>query len=383
VAKEKTKNVHMKNLLLVFVLPFLLSAESPKESYLVVGTYTGGKSEGIYIYKFNSENGSSTEVSHIKTPNPSYIAIAPGEQYIYAVTENGKDGNGGEISAFAFDKKTGSLTFINKQPTGGDHPCYVDIDKTGKWVFAGNYSSGSLSVFPVNANGSLGETTSHITHTGSGANKERQSKPHVHCTIISPDNKWLYVPDLGIDKVMIYAFDAATGKLTTGSQPFAPSQPGAGPRHLTFHPNGKYAYLIEELTGTVVTYQIQDGQLKLWQRLSSLPQGQNGFAGSSDIHVSPDGKFLYAANRGDFDNLAIFKINAKDGRLSLIGFQPTLGKVPRNFNFDPTGNYLLVGNQNSDEIAIFKRNKKTGLLQDTKQRIEVGKPVCLKWIDLD
>jgi 6-phosphogluconolactonase len=373
----------MKNLLLFFALPFLLLSEGPNENYLVVGTYTGGKSEGIYVYKFNSDDGSAEAVSHIKTPNPSYIAISPDEKYVFAVTENAKDGNGGEISSFAFDKKNGTLTFINKQLTGGDHPCYVDVDKTGKWVFAGNYSSGSLSVLPVNADGSLGEATSHIKHTGSGANKERQEKPHVHCTIISPDNKWLYVPDLGIDKVMIYAFDASTGKLSPGTQEFAPSQPGAGPRHLTFHPNGKYAYLIEELTGHVVTYKMENGQLKLWQRTSSLPSGQKGFAGSADIHVSPDGKFLYASNRGDFNNIVIFKIDAKTGRVYIVGFQPTLGKAPRNFNFDPTGKYLLVGNQNNDEIVVFKRNVKTGLLIDTKKRIEVGKPVCLKWIGVE
>ncbi len=373
----------MKNLLLIFALPLLLLSEGTKENYLIVGTYTGGKSEGIYVYKFNSEDGSSEAVSHVKTPNPSYIAISPDEKYVFAVTENGKDGNGGEISSFVFDKKDGTLTFINKQLTGGDHPCYVDIDKTGKWVFAGNYSSGSLSVLPVDADGSLGEATSHITHSGSGANKERQEKPHVHCTIISPDNKWLYVPDLGIDKVMIYAFDAATGKLTPGTQEFAPSQPGAGPRHLTFHPNGKYAYLIEELTGNVVTYKMENGQLKLWQRTSSLPRGQQGFAGSADIHVSPDGKFLYASNRGDFNNIAIFKIDTKTGRVFIAGFQSTLGKAPRNFNFDPTGKYLLVGNQNNDEIVVFKRNFKTGLLTDTQKRIEVGKPVCLKWIGVE
>jgi 6-phosphogluconolactonase len=373
----------MKNLILIIALPFLLLPESSKENYLIVGTYTGGKSEGIYVYKFNSEDGSYKEVSHVKTSNPSFVAVSPDEKYVYAVHEDARNGQGGEVSAFSFDKEKGTLTLINQQPTEGDHPCYVEIDKTGKWVFAGNYSSGSLSVLPVNADGSLGAATTHITHTGSGPNKERQEKPHVHCTKISPDNKWLYVPDLGIDKVMIYAFDETTGKLTPGSQAFAKSQPGAGPRHITFHPNGKYAYLVEELTGHVVVYQLQNGQLKLWQRTSSLPQGQKGYAGSADIHVSPDGKFLYATNRGDFNNIAIFKLDKNNGRASIIGFQPTSGKTPRNFNFDPSGNYLLVGNQETDEIVIFKRNTKTGLLTDTGKRIEVGKPVCLKWIPVN
>lgn len=370
----------MKYLLLTLALPFLSLTNDPKENFLIVGTYTGGKSEGIYVYTFNSADGSSKEISHVKTSNPSFLTISPDKKYVYAVHENAQGGNGGEISAFSFDNEKGELTYINQQKTGGDHPCYVATDNTGKWIFAGNYSSGSLSVLPVKADGSLGEATSHIQHTGSGANKERQEKPHVHCTIISPDNKWLYVPDLGIDKVMIYAFDASTGKLTPGPQEFAPSQPGSGPRHLTFHPNGKYAYLVEELTGHVVTYQIQNGRLKLWQRTSTLPRGQKGFAGSADIHVSPDGKFLYASNRGDFNNIAIFKIDAKTGRVYVAGFQSTLGKAPRNFNFDPSGNYLLVGNQENDEIVIFRRNLKTGLLTDTGKRIAVGKPVCLKWI---
>jgi 6-phosphogluconolactonase len=370
----------MKNLILTIALPFLLLSEGTKENYLIVGTYTGGKSEGIYVYKFNSEDGTHKEVSHIKASNPSFIVVSPDEKYVYAVNENAKDGHGGDICAYSFNNENGTLTLLNQQPTGGDHPCYVDIDKTGKWVFAANYSSGSLSVLPVSADGSLGAATTHIAHTGSGANKKRQDKPHVHCTFISPDNKWLYVPDLGIDKVMIYGFDAATGKLTPGSQAFAKSEPGGGPRHITFHPNGKFAYVIEELSGQVVVYQYQKGQLKLLQRTSTLPRGEKGFAGSADIHVSPDGKFLYASNRGDFNNIAMYKVDTKSGKLSIIGFQSTLGNAPRNFNFDPSGNYLLVGNQNNDEIVIFKRNLKTGLLIDSGHRIEVGKPVCLKWI---
>ncbi len=370
----------MKNILFSLALPFILLPDNSKESYLIVGTYTGEKSEGVYVYKFNSEDGSFKEISHVKTSNPSFVTVSPDEKYVYAIHEDGRNGKGGEISAFSFNKENGSLTLINQQPTEGDHPCYVEIDKTGKWVFAGNYSSGSLSVLPVNADGSLSAPTTHITHTGFGPNKDRQQKPHVHCTKLSPDNKWLYVPDLGIDKVMIYAFNERTGKLTPGKQPFAQSQPGAGPRHITFHPNGKYAYLIEELTGHVVTYQFQKGQLKLVQRTSSLPRGQEGYAGSADIHVSPDGKFLYATNRGDFNNIAIFKIDKASGKVSILGFQSTLGKTPRNFNFDPSGNFLLVGNQETNEIVIFKRDTKTGLLTDIGKRIEVGKPVCIKWI---
>lgn len=369
----------MKNLFLTLLLPFILLTDKKDEHYMIVGTYTGGKSEGIYVYKFNSADGTSAEVSHIKTSNPSYLTVSPDKKFVYAIHENQRNGNGGEISAFKFDKATGSLTSINEQPTGGDHPCYVEVDKTGKWVFAGNYSSGSLSVIPVNADGSLGKPTTHIQHSGSSVNKDRQDKPHVHCTFVSPDNKWLFVPDLGIDKVMIYAFNAKTGALTPAEPAFVAPQAGAGPRHITFHPNSKFAYLITELTGQVIAFSYNNGKLTELQTISTVPDGQKGFAGSADIHVSPDGKFLYASNRGDFNNIAIYKIDQKTGKLMNVGFQSTLGKAPRNFNFDPTGGYLIVGNQDSDEIVIFKRNKETGLLTDTGNRISVGKPVCIKW----
>ena len=198
----------------------------------------------------------------------------------------------------------------------------------------------------------------------------------------SPDNRFLFVPDLGIDKVMIYAFDETTGKLTTAKQPFAQSEPGTGPRHICFHTSNKYAYLIQELSGMVTVFKYKDGMLKSKQRISSMPAGDTSFAGSADIHVSPDGKFLYASNRAESNTIAIFSINQKNGKLSLIGHQSTLGKTPRNFNFDPTGNFLLVANQNSDKIVVFKIDKDTGLLTDTNNSIDVGKPVCLKWISM-
>ena len=351
-----------------------------QEHYLVVGTYDSPKSEGLYVFKFNSETGTTEKVSHLKTPNPSFLAISPNEKYVYAVAETApKDGKGGEITAFAFSKENGTLTFINKQFSGGDHPCHVEVDKTGKWVFVSNYTSGSLSVLPINEDGSLGIAAT-IQHMGAGKDAQRQKGPHVHGAIISPDNKTLFVTDLGIDKVMIYTFDATNGNLTTAKQPFYKTVPGAGPRLFTYHPNKKFAYTIEELSGTVVLFKTKKGQLKFKQRISTLPAGDNQFAGSADIHVSPDGKFLYASNRGESNSIAIFSVNQKNGKLTPIGHQSSLGKSPRNFNFDPSGKFLLVGNQNSDEIVIFKRDVGSGLLTDTGNRIYVGKPVCLKWI---
>ena len=352
-----------------------------QEHYMIVGTYDSPKSEGIYVYKFNSADGSVKEISHVKNPNPSFVAVSPNERFVYAVHETApRDGKGGDIAAFAFNKETGTLTFINRQLSGGDHPCHVETDKTGKWVFVSNYSNGSLSVLPVNADGGLGKATTIIQHTGSGKHPQRQKGPHTHGAIISDDNRQLFVTDLGIDKVMIYYFDALTGKLTSSEQPFVQSVPGSGPRLFTFHPSNKFAYVIEELTGTVSVYKYKKGKLEVKQRISTLPAGDTSFAGSADIHVSPDGKFLYASNRGDVNSIAIYQVNKKDGKLTLIGHQSTLGKTPRNFSIDPSGKFLLCENQNSDEIVIFKRDEQTGLLSDTGKRISVGKPVCIKWI---
>ena len=375
----------MKHKILAAILLFVICGitKAQQQHYLLTGTYTSGKSEGIYVYQFNSDVGAVKAVSSVKISNPSFVAVSPDEKFVYAVEENAAEkGKGGSISAFSFDKTAGKLTYINRQSSAGDHPCYVSVDKTGKWVAAGNYTSGSLSLLPVQADGSLGEATTIIKHAGQGFNKARQASPHVHGTFFSPDNRFLLVPDLGIDKVMMYAFDEITGKLTPAKQPFAESLPGAGPRHLSFHPTNKYAYLMQELSGTVTVFKYKKGKLMKKQVISSMPAGDTSFAGSADIHVSPDGKFLYASNRAESNTIAIFSINKKNGKLTPAGHQSTLGKTPRNFNFDPTGNFLLVANQNSDQVVIFKINKATGLLTDTGNRIDVGKPVCLKWISM-
>ena len=379
----------MKLLFSILLLLFFLSSPAQlvssvrEEHYMIVGTYDSPKSEGVYVYKFNSADGSATAISHVKTSNPSFVTFSPNGKFVYAVHETApQDGKGGDIASFSFDKKTGVLSFINRQLSGGDHPCHVETDKTGKWLFASNYSSGSLSVFPINADGSLGMATT-IQHTGSGKNVQRQKGPHTHGAIISDDNRYLFVTDLGIDKVMIYSFDATTGKLTPAKQVFVQSVPGSGPRLFTFHPNNKFAYLIEELTGTVSVYKYKKGRLDVKQLISTMRQNDTLFAGSADIHVSPDGKFLYASNRGDVNSIAIYTVNKKDGTLTSIGHQSTLGKTPRNFSLDPSGKFLLCENQNSDEIVIFNRDINTGLLADSGKRIAVGKPVCIKWVAVE
>ncbi len=381
----------IKSILIFIFLSLNLSlslySQKGNEQFLVIGSYTSSAtSDGIYIYKFNTETGENSFVSSVKTSNPSYLAISPNKKFVYAVNENADSTRftvTGHVAAYSFNKTSGQLTFINKQESGGKHPCYVSIDKTGKWVIVGNYSSGSLAVLPVKSNGSLDSATQVIQHEGSSVVAGRQDDPHVHATFLSADNKMLYVPDLGLDKVMMYNFDFKKGKLKEAAIPFVVTEPGAGPRHIDIHPNKKYAYLMEELTGSVSVYNVEkDGYLSLLQNVSGLPRDFTGDVGSADIHVSPDGKFLYCSNRGESNTIGIFSIKS-NGQLLWIDHQSTFGKTPRNFSIDPTGNFLLVANQNSDEIVIFKRDKKSGLLTDTAQRIKVSKPVCLKWIPVE
>jgi len=372
----------MKAKYFLFILFIFNSLHAQTNSYLLIGTYTSGKSEGIYVYDFNSDTAGFTLKSTAKTANPSYLAVSPDQRTVYAVAETDlakKEGTGGAVSAFSFNAASGTLQLINQQFSAGRNPCYVAVDKTGKWVFTGNYSSGSAAVFAVNKDGGIAAAKQVIQHSGQGPNASRQEGPHVHATVVTPDNRFLMVPDLGTDKVMIYQFDSKSGKLHPGAQPFAHSAAGSGPRHIAFHPNSRYAYLVEEMSGTVVVFEYRIGKLTMIQRTSALAADFNGIIGSADIHVSPDGRFLYASNRGESNNIAIFSIGEK-GKVTLVGHQSTLGKTPRNFNFDPTGKLLLVANQQSDEVVIFNIDRQSGLLTDTGKRIKVPNPVCIQWV---
>jgi 6-phosphogluconolactonase len=371
----------MKIFLSALVLLCCLVTAAQKKYYMLAGTYTNGKSIGVYVYNFDSNTGTATVVDSIKTSNPSYLAVSPSEKFVYAVNENADNGNGGKVTAFSFDKKTGHLTQLNQQLSMGDNPCYITVDKTGKWVAVANYSSGTAAVLPVHKDGSLGKAVSVIQHKGSSVNKQRQEGPHVHATVLSPDNHQLFVSDLGIDKLMVYSFNEHTGKLTAAKDSVVKLTPGSGPRHFVFHPNHKWAYLIQEMGGTITAFNYKNGTLKKLQTVSTVPASFTKSFTGADIHISPDGKFLYASNRDSSNTISIFKINAQNGKLTMIGNEAAQGKTPRNFNFDPTANYLLVANQNSDDIIIFRRNAKTGLLRDTGKRIAIGNPVCIKWIE--
>jgi 6-phosphogluconolactonase len=368
-------------LALLLCIPVWLAAQ--KKYYMLVGTYTSGKSEGIYVYQFDT-SGVAVLSSTVKTSNPSYLAVSPNQQYVYAVNENADtipNAYGGGVSAFAFDAYKGELAPVNQQPSAGNHPCYIAINKTGRWLAVGNYSSGTVSILPVEKDGAAGVPAQVIKHNGSGPNAARQGTAHVHAAVFAANDKFLYVPDLGMDKVVKYNFDAATGQLSIAAQPFAQVLPGSGPRHIELSKNNGYVYLMEELTGTVTVFKNSNNKLAAIQIISSHPAGYSGKPGSADIHLSPDGRFLYCSNRGESNTIAIFGVQAASGRLQLLGHQPTMGLMPRNFNFDPTGNFLLVANQQSDNIIIFRRNKSTGMLTYTGRQIAVPNPVCIKWIE--
>ncbi len=361
------------------IICITMSVLNAQNTKLLVGTYTNNsKSEGIYVFNFDSKTGKATLANSVAADDPSFLTVSPDKKFVYAVNELGNDKGGGTVSSFSFDNSNGKLQLINKQATQGEHPCYVSIDKSGKNVFTGNYSGGNFSSFGVNDDGGLTAAKTTIKHTGSGPNKDRQESPHVHCTILSPDNRWLFVTDLGTDKIITYPFDATTGTLENKAYTETPSPAGAGPRHIAFNKTGTHVYLIEELNGAVIVYDHKDGKLTATQTIHSLPEEKQSPANSADIHLSPDEKFLYATHRIN-NTIAIFSVNATNGKLKHIETVPTNGNGPRNFSIDPTGNFLLVAHQNSDNIVVFKRNKKTGKLTDTKNNIAVAKPVCLVW----
>jgi 6-phosphogluconolactonase len=373
----------MKFLTAVIFSLFTLTIVAQKKVHLLIGTYTNGKSEGIYVYDFNTSNASNKYISSIKSSNPSFLAVSPNKKFVYAVNEDGDSlNNGGAVSSYSFNKNSGSLQYINQQKSGGNHPCYITTDNSGKWIITANYSGGSFAVMEANNDGSIAAAKTIVQHSGKSVNSSRQEKAHVHTTVLTNDNKNLLVADLGMDKLLVYPFNAESGNISKNEVKTTSVIGGAGPRHLAIHPSQKFVYLTQELNGTIGAFSISaNGTLKLLQTISAVPEGYTGSFGGADIHVSLNGKFLYASNRGESNSIAIFSINQITGSLTSIGHQSTFGGKPRNFNFDPSGNFLLVANQDTDNIVIFSINHQTGLLKDTGKRINVPAPVCIKWID--
>ena len=350
-------------------------AQSAKE-IMYVGTYSTRGSEGIYVFEFDRKSGTMQPIQATTNgKSPSFLAIHPTGKYLYSVNEGDKAGG---VSAYAIDRATGKIQFLNTQSSLGGGPCHVSVDKTGKTAFVSNYGGGSLAVLPIRDDGTLGEATDSIQDTGSGPNAQRQEKPHVHSATLSPDNRLVYVADLSTDKLNIFDIDVNASKIKPASTPFVSVKPGSGPRHFTIHPNGKYAYLVEEITSTVAVFSrnLKTGALTLLDdNVKTLPDDFSGQNTSADIHIDPSGKFLYQSNRGA-NTLAIFSIG-NDGRLTKVGDQPTEGKTPRNFLIDPTGDYVFVAHQDSDNITIFTRDQKTGKLTYTGQSVKVPAAVCV------
>jgi len=358
------------------------------DSYIVYfGTCTlSGKSKGIYTCLLDASTGklSAPELA-AETANPSFVTIHPDHRYLYAVGESGVFGGRktGAVSAFAIDQATGKLTLLNRQSAGGLGPCHVNIDRSGKCVLVANYSGGSCASLPVRDDGSLGEAASFIRHAGSSVNPDRQAGPHPHSINPSPDNRFAFVADLGLDKVLVYKLDPARATLTPNDPPFVTVPSGSGPRHLAFHPDGRFAYVINEMlcTVTAFSYDAKLGTLKATQTISTLPRGESVQPGYStaEVQVHPGGKFLYGSNRGH-DTIAVFAIDRESGTLRLIQNEPAQGKIPRNFGIDPTGAWLLVANEKSDNVVVFSIATMTGKLRPTGQIIEVGAPMCVKFM---
>lgn len=368
-----------------FALRGISQAREPTPSLtLYIGTYTSGKSEGIYIYRMNVSSGELKYFNTVKrVVDPSFLAVDGKRRFLYAVNEltefAGKPG--GAISAFSIDQKTGGLNILNQQPSLGGAPCHVIAGATGRFVLVANYTGGNVSVFPVRVDGSLGTATDAVQHRGSSANKERQEAPHPHCVILDRSNRYAFVADLGLDRVMIYNFDSKAGKLMPARQPWAQLNPGAGPRHFTFHPNGRYAYVINELDSTLTAFRCDavNGTLVSMQTVSALPTDFSGNNDCADLHVSPSGKFLYGSNRGH-NSIVVFAINEGTGKLEYLEHAATQGKTPRNFTLDPTGRFLLVANQESDTVVTLGIDPVTGRLEPTGHVAVVPTPVCLKFL---
>lgn len=348
-----------------------------------VGTYTSGAAEGIYAYRYDAGNGSMSPLGLVaESPNPSFLALHPNGEYLYAVNEGDPDSpTNGSVSAFSINKETGQLTFLNKVDSMGEAPCHLVVDHTGKFLFVANFTAGNVGSWRIQPDGSIGEMASLIQHKGSSVH-ERQASPHAHEVVISSDNARLFVPDLGMDKVMIYQINGETGELTANNPPAAALTPGTGPRHMEFHPDGMHAYVIGEINSTITTFDFDPATAAFTSKqiISTLPEGFTGNTSTAEIEVSADGKFVYGSNRGN-DTIAVFSVDPEAKTLMPVEYAPIQGQTPRNFVIDPSGAYLFSENQNTNNIVQFARDAATGKLTPTGQVLtEVAAPVCMVFL---
>jgi len=364
-------------------IPMAHTGESPAARLaLYVGTYTGSGSKGIYRLEMDQETGALSEPRAVaEAPNPTFLAVHPSGRWLYAACEVGEwEGRQtGFVAAYEIHAY-GGLREIGRQSSHGTGPCHVALDRTGRSLLVANYGSGSVAVLPIGRDGRLGEATSAVQHRGSSVNKDRQEGPHAHSINAGPDNRFVYAADLGMDQVLIYRFDAERGSLNASDPPCARVAPGSGPRHLAFHPNGKTAYVINELLNTVTAFRHDpaSGALQEIQTIGTLPEGWKGTSYTAEVVVHPSGRFLYGSNRGH-DSIAVFSIQ-EDGRLKAAGHVSSGGQWPRNFCLDPAGRFLLAANQNSDSVVVFRIDMASGRLSPTGHRAAVPKPVCIRFL---
>ena len=373
----------LSSIILLAVMMLLgTSAEASDDNYFVyIGTYTGKTSKGIYAYRFNTGSGETTPIGLVaETESPSFLAVHPSGRFLYAVNEIDQFGGqpSGAVSAFSVDARTGQLVLLNQVSSRGAGPAHVSLDRSGKYVLVANYGGGSVAVFPVSTDGRLRESSAFVQHAGSSVNVERQAGPHAHAIVVSNDNRFALVPDLGLDELLIYEFDAGKGSLTPNDPKFARTAPGAGPRHIAFHPNGKFVYVLNELDSTVSTlsYDAQHGVLQNRQTLSTLPKGFHGENSTAEILVDSKGEHLYLSNRGH-DSISVFDIDSRNGALRPVQDVSSGGRKPRSFTIDPTGKWLFAANQDSENIVVFRIDVSTGQLTRTSHNLQVPSPVCV------
>lgn len=360
-----------------------LAADAPSKLRVYIGTYNGRTSEGIYLAELDLKTGAVSDPKLAgKAVNASFLGVHPTKKFLYAVSEI-SDSNGkktGGVSAFAVDEKTGQLTLLNQQSSEGGGPCHLVVDAAGKNVLVANYGGGSVAALPIGADGKLSPASSSIQHKGSSVNPQRQTAPHAHSINLDAKNLFAFAADLGLDQVLIYKFDPTKGSLAPHDPPFAKVAGGAGPRHFAFHPSGKFAYVINEIGNTVTAfgYDADKGKLTEIQTISTLPKDFEGTSYTAEVVVHPSGKYLYGSNRGH-NSLAVYTVNEQSGKLMLLEVPLVGGKVPRNFNVDPTGKYVLVGNQDDDTISVM-RVQADGKLKLLRNDVPTPMPVCIKFV---
>jgi 6-phosphogluconolactonase len=376
--------------LLILAAPGVVRAQSSSAAagtyWVYVGTYTNGRgpdrSRGIYLMEFDPRSGElGAPRLAAEAPDPSFLAIHPSREFLYAVNESGEilGRQGGGVSAFAIDQTNGTLTLLNQQLPAGAGPCHLVVDRQGQNVLVANYGSGSVGCLPIDRDGRLRPATETIQHRGRVADPRRQGGPHAHSINLDAANRYAVVADLGLDQVLVYAFDPARGRLTPHQPPFTKVAPRSGPRHFAFHPDGRFGYVINEISKTVTAfaYDADNGTLTEIQTISTVPVGTGGRGSTAEVQVHPSGKFLYGSNRGH-DSIAIFAIDPTTGKLTSLGFEPTQGKTPRNFAIDPTGAFLFAENQYSNSIVVFRIDPEKGTLKPTGQTVKISNPVCIK-----